>query len=562
MRPRAFCWIPACAAALLVATHAPNAAPASAPVAIERQWRAVWVDTFNTTLNTPADIVRVVRAAEQAQINVLLAQVRRRGDAWYLDAREPLPDFTPIAPGFDPLADLIDTAHAAGIQVHAFVIVGAVWHKDPSLAPPTNGPPQHPDHVFNRRGGYNAATRSIAVGRDNWLTRTLLPDGSATSYQGHRIGNDFWLDFGHPDAATYTVDVLAHLVQKYDIDGLHLDRIRYPELGVTGQTPTSGVSIGYNPVSVARFLRHHRLPPDTVPLPGDPRWSDWRRMQVTNLVRRVYLTVTAIKPQLVVSAALIAFGGGPGSDEQWRLSEAYWRVFQDWRAWMQEGILDVGAVMNYKREHDATQARQFDDWLAFIAPRQYDRLLVAGIGAHLNGVEGSLRQSRRALATSPGVAFFSLATASDIVTNNPYSWPPGQSTPRRAFADLAAALTLGRSVDGTMRYEPPGGLPPPFASAALVPVLPWKDAPRRGHLAGYAILPPNTPLDTTSVLLIERRTGARRTLLTDGSGFFGAVDLDPGEYSVHVSAGSLRLVDRIRVVPGRVATVHLTPTLN
>jgi uncharacterized lipoprotein YddW (UPF0748 family) len=555
--PRPLAWAAALAAAVLMAD-----APAKSATLLEREWRALWVDTFNTPLNTPADVVRVVRSAEQARVNVLLAQVRRRGDAWYLESREPPPDFTPIAVGFDPLAELIETAHAAGIQVHAFVIVGAVWQKDPSLPPPANGLPQHPDHVFNRHGGYDPATRSIVPSGDNWLTRTLLPDGTATSYQGHRIGNDFWLDFGHPDAATYTVDVLSHLVQQYDVDGLHLDRIRYPEIGVTGQTPASGVSIGYNAVSVARFVRHHGLAADTIPSAGDVRWSEWRRMQVTNLVRRIYLAVAAIKPHVVVSAALIAFGGGPASDEQWRSSEAYWRVFQDWRAWMQEGILDVGAVMNYKREHDAMQARQFDDWLSFIRGRQYDRLLVAGLGAYLNGVEGTLRQTRRALTAAPGVALFSLASASDVVANNPWSWPPGQSTPRRPFAELAAALTLGRSTDGATSYEPPNQSAPPLAEAALVPVMPWKDAPRRGHLAGYAILPPDTPLDTAPVLVMDLQTGIGRTILTDGSGFFGAVELEPGEYTVHVDVGAVRLADRVRVVPGRVATVHLSPVSN
>jgi hypothetical protein len=52
----------------------------------------------------------------------------------------------------------------------------------------------------------------------------------------------------------------VHLVRRYDLDGLHLDRIRYPELAVGGQTPTTGASIGYNPTSVQRFQRHHGLP--------------------------------------------------------------------------------------------------------------------------------------------------------------------------------------------------------------------------------------------------------------------------------------------------------------
>ena len=174
------------------------------------------------------------------------------------------------------------------------------------------GPPTNPNHVFNLHGGYNPATQQIVQGPNNWLTRTLLPDGAnGISFQGHRVGSDFWLDLGHPDAAAYTSDVLLHLARNYDIDGLHLDRIRYPEISVSGQTPSTGTNIGYNETSVARFQRRHGIaagsPP---PAKNNPLWNQWRRDQVSNLVRRVYLNAFAIKPHLKLSASLIAFGGG------------------------------------------------------------------------------------------------------------------------------------------------------------------------------------------------------------------------------------------------------------
>ena len=104
---------------------------------------------------------------------------------------------------------------------------------------------------------------------------------------------------GHPDAAAYTADVLPHLVRNYDIDGLHLDRIRYPDISITEQTPSTGTSVGYNETSVARFQRRHGIatwsPP---PAQNYPLWNQWRRDQVSNLVRRVYLNTIAIKPHL------------------------------------------------------------------------------------------------------------------------------------------------------------------------------------------------------------------------------------------------------------------------
>src|SRR6266849_3450089 len=212
------------------------------PSLAHSEYRAFWVDTFNTNLNNHGDVVAAVGQAKTSNANAIFAQVRRRGDSWYVKSLEPAPDFVPLETGFDALQDLIDEAHANAIEVHAYAIVGAVWNKNPSFLPSsTLGPPTSRDHVFNRHGGYDVVTRQIVPGPDNWLTRTLLPDGAGgISFQGHRIGAEFWIDFGHPDAAAYTVEVLMQRVRNYEIDGLHLDRIRYPDLAVTGQTPRTG----------------------------------------------------------------------------------------------------------------------------------------------------------------------------------------------------------------------------------------------------------------------------------------------------------------------------------
>src|SRR5215203_6438148 len=98
-------------------------APASAQTRTE--YRAFWVDTFNTNLNNHADVLAVVNNAKAANANALFVQVRRRGDSWYLNSLEPLGDRTPIQAGFDPLQDIINTAHAGGLEVHAFVIMAA-----------------------------------------------------------------------------------------------------------------------------------------------------------------------------------------------------------------------------------------------------------------------------------------------------------------------------------------------------------------------------------------------------------------------------------------------------
>ncbi|MFN2500011.1 MAG: family 10 glycosylhydrolase [Pyrinomonadaceae bacterium] len=536
--------------------------PSGALAQPREEYRAFWVDTFNSVLNNHNDVVAVVNNAKAAKANAIFAQVRRRGDSWYLNSLEPRPDFTLLAAGFDPLQDLINEAHANGIEVHAFVIIGAVWNKNPTFAPSaTLGPPTNPNHVFNLHGGYDPVTKKIVPGPNNWLTRTLLPDGTGgISFQGHRFGNDFWIDLGHPEAAAYTVKVLAHLLSSYAIDGLHLDRIRYPELSVSGQTPTTGTSIGYNDTSIARFnARYGRT---GTPAPNDPQWSQWRRDQVTNFVRRLYLNAVAVKPQMKHSGAFIAFGGGPTTEPTWNSAEAYWRVYQDWRAWTEEGITDIAMPMNYKREHTPSNVSQYDTWNEWLKNHQYNRAGVVGQGAFLNSIEGTLRQTRRALAPSStgnsgiGVIFFSMATSNVAVPLNPFSIPPLQNTPTRPFADFASGLTRGKSNNGLTLYEDPITNPTAiFSEAATIPVLPWKAAPTVGHIMGFAKRADNTILDTANVTIENIGTGATRNTATDGGGFFGGVDLAPGEYLVKAELGSEVLYSCVTTVtPGNVAT--------
>ncbi|MCA1622137.1 MAG: family 10 glycosylhydrolase [Acidobacteria bacterium] len=543
------------------------AAPATSSARTRTEYRAFWVDTFNTLLDNHTQVLDVISRAKQAKANAIFVQVRRRGDSWYLDSLEPLGDrrtFTPV--GFDPLRDLITEAHKPenNLEVHAFVIVGALWNRDPRCA--TLQPPA--GHAFISHGGFDPVTKNVDPNRDdNWLTRTLLPDTgphqltcqTATpniSFNGQRFGAEFWIDLGHPDAAEYTHNVLMHLVRKYDIDGLHLDRIRYPEFAATGQTPTNGTNIGYNKTSVRRF--NERYGRTGNPLPSDAAWKQWRRDQVTNFVRRIYLSAIDEKPHLKVSAALIAFGGIGSTEAAWNSAEAYWRVYQDWRAWTEEGILDIAIPMAYKREHNA-EAATYDQWDAWLRAHLYDRAGLMGQGGLLNAVEGTLRQTRRTLTPAggtnlSGIIFYSMATSNVAVPTppaagtNPFALPAPTPTGVRSFPEYASGLTTGKSVNGLTLYEP-AGQTPIFDLPAERPTLSWKLAPTVGHLKGEFFGADGKPLDTAAVTVENMDTHATRSTATDGNGFFGSVDLTPGPYAAR-AGGSYQCFN---VVAGAVA---------
>jgi len=492
------------------------------------QFRAFWADAFGEGINDQGQIDALVAATKAVHANAIVAQVVRRGDCFCL--RSGLPVNESIAAGFDPLQALINTAHAQGVEVHAWVIANAMWN--------STTPPKDPNHIFNLHG-------PAASGRDNWVM---------TSSNGRTKLNDDWmLDPGHPDAAAWIAAVATSIVRNYDVDGINLDRIRYPD----GNLVSLVSSWGYNPTAVARFRAEtgrNDTPSDT-----DPQWTQWRRDQVTGIVRRVYLDSTALKPHIRVSADVITYGYGPQTTGSWENTRAYAEQLQDWRGWLREGILDTAMLMNYKRDSLANQHQMYDEWNEFAKDNQYRRSVAIGSALYLNDIASSVSQVRRALAPSGA-------------GNNAIGWvgysyrTPDALTDAGTRSGAAGRDELIKALTQPSQYDT--GTPPIFADAPMVPAMTWKSQPIFGHLRGTAVATDGTLLTGVVLHLVEPISGAvLRTTTTDGSGWFGFVDLPIGTYrvmtdSLRISGGVL---GQATIVAGTVsllgaATPSVTPT--
>lgn len=438
---------------LLFSATAP-AAPNDPPAGPVAEYRAFWVDAFHDGIKTPQQVDALVLNAQRANANALIVQVRRRGDAYFNRSIEPRTSDPEVAPlPYDPLGYLIEQAHGADppLEVHAWVNV------------------------------YNVGTLSQVWQQHSAEWANRRPNGSTAGY----------LDPGHPEVSAYLHDVFMDLVGNYDLDGIHFDYVRYPE----------GGDWGYSPVAVQRF--NEAFGRTGLPAPDDPDWKQWRRDQVTGFVRDFYAEATALKPRLKASGALIAFGAGPVTDEDWLRTRTYDEVYQDWRAWLEEGILDFGVVMNYDREYSESQKRWFDNWIEWEKDHQGARRLLVGVAAYLNYPEDAFAQIERARAPSAsgnqvaGMAVYAYAStsvyASDEFYGNPeaagrlprqpytYNWDPQFLIARaREFNDWF----YGALAEPSSYPDPALGeieTSPPWVGRACVPVLPWKEEQSGGN---------------------------------------------------------------------------------
>ena len=341
---------------------------AQTPKLLPLQLRGLWVDAFGPGFKTPLEVDKLVRDAQTMRVNALFVQVSRRADCYCNKSSMPRTADPLVPVGFDPLQDVLDKAHAAGIQVHAWIISTGIWNK--------TAPEYASNHPFKLHG-------PTAKGRDKWLT--VRADGET------QAGADYVLDLGHPEAAEFVANMYSSVVQNYAVDGVQFDRIRYPDSG----GPPFLATWGYNPTALERF----QLETNRTDIPGvaDPQWLQWRRDQVTNLVRRVFLEVKSIRPSVWVSAATITYREAPTNLEQFEQTRTYSEILQDWPAWMREGILDLNIPMNYKREREADQVKWFDGWNQFAVQQKARGRVAVGTANYLNSAADGLNQLKRSL---------------------------------------------------------------------------------------------------------------------------------------------------------------------
>lgn len=486
---------------------------------VTEQWRGYWVDAFHDGIYTPQQVSALVTDAAELNANALIVQIARRYDCFCNRALYPRTDAA-IAPApYDPLDEVIDQAHAAGIEVHAWINVGTMWN--------STTPHSSPDHAFNQHG-------PSATGADRWLNKRV--DGAEL------MGANAYIDPANPAAVDYIVEAISSIVREYDVDGINLDYIRYPDFNAAiGQNDW-----GYSEVSLARF--HSATGRSDVPAPTDQQFSDWRRDQISSLVRKMYLSVYAIDSQVRLTNDAITYSYGPQTMGGWEQTRPYAEVMQDWKGWLDEGIIDTVIAMNYKRDWMPDQAQMYDEWTEVLADWQGDRQAVDGTALYLNNVEDSLAQVRDTLAattagnTVAGWTGYSYASPSLTGTGA----PPDVTDAERDV--LVAALTTGAHA--------------PFADQAAVPSMPWKEHPSDGHVAGVVGLLDGTALDQVEVTLDPIFPhGDERTQVSDGSGWFGFVDVPPGLYFVRPDfpdgvIGQPLVV--VRVAAGEIADADLT----
>ena len=312
-----------CSWVALVALFASGRAVAQpTPPPIEREFRAAWVSPTEggdwpsrpglSVADQKAELTAVLDAAKTDGLNAVLLHVRTAADAFYPSKRVPWSRYligrygsTSDYDDYDPLALAVAEAHARGLQLHA-------WF-NPFRAMP-------PDNLGTAIAGHITRTHP------EWI---------------RHYGKSTWIDPGIPAARRAVLDAVLEVVDKYDIDGVHLDDYFYPYL--EEGTITRTIKHGKHRRRITRHV--------TLRFPDDASWKKygrakgwtdrdaWRRNNIDDFVQTLYREVKSRKRWVLVGIS--PFGiWRPGHPEGITGLDSYSEVFADTRRWLREGWVD------------------------------------------------------------------------------------------------------------------------------------------------------------------------------------------------------------------------------
>jgi len=249
--------------------------------------------------------------------------------------------------------------------------------------------------------------RSVLT-RDQYLRSSAKNDKPNETDKYYLRDPQLFLEPGDSRVQDYILSIIDEVISKYPaLDGIHLDYIRYPN--TVPYIPDSrftkyGLSYGYGERNITAFKKETGIDPKE--LNGEKfnslLWDNWKRSNVTKLVEKVSKLLKEKAPNLLLSCAVF-----PSPERAYSLS------MQDWPLWLELGIVDYVALMNYTIDNEfAKRVAQ-----SALSQRGQGRVYI-GIGAFILKEKPELfsEQYKDMLKLSPdGIVFFSY---DDIKTEN------------------------------------------------------------------------------------------------------------------------------------------------
>ena len=271
----------------------------------KREFRAAWIQSVNgqfrgmPTEKLKQNLIGQLNSLQKAGINAIIFQVRPEADALYASRLEPWSRFLTGVQGkapepyWDPMQFMIDECHKRGMEFHAWI--------NPYRTKTTLKSELAPNHVYN-----------------------IHPEWFVT------YGDQLYFDPALPESRRHICMVVSDIVSRYDVDAIHMDDYFYPY-------PIKGKDFP-DDASFARFGG------------GFSNKGDWRRSNVTVLIKKLHETIREIKPWVKFGVSPFGIYRNESSDplgSKTKGLQNYDDLYADVLLWAREGWIDYNIPQIY-----------------------------------------------------------------------------------------------------------------------------------------------------------------------------------------------------------------------
>ena len=275
--------------------------------------RAVWITTISgldwprahSTTRQQQELISILDKLQQANINTVLIQARVRASTIYPSTQEPwdicLTGKAGQSPGYDPLKFCIDECHKRGMECHAWIVTIPVgkWNAD--------------------------GCKKLRARFPNLIKK---------------IGDEGYMDPEKPQTGDYLAQICADVTRRYDVDGIHLDYIRYAETWKIKVSRQQG------------------------------------SQNITGIVQKIHKAVKAEKPWVKLSCSPVG-----KYDDLSRYQSFGWNanttVCQDAQGWLRSGLMDALFPMMY------FQGNHFYPFVVDWKEHSYGRQVAPGLAIYM-----------------------------------------------------------------------------------------------------------------------------------------------------------------------------------
>jgi len=286
----------------------------------KREFRATWISTVSrldwptSTIvsNQKSQLISIFDELEEVNMNAAIFQVRPACDVFYDSEIEPWSNWLTGTEGqspnpyYDPLEFAIEEAHKRNIELHA-------WF-NPYRAKNGSSNGVTSEHVFVKHPEW-----ILAVGSSGKVNPDIMSYSGLDKWGQERNNTaiNYILNPGMAEVREYVLSVIMEVVNKYDIDGIHMDDYFYPYEGMNNEDQST-------------FLAEGR---------GFSNIADWRRDNINILLKAINDSINIVKPH--VKFGMSPFGIWKNGVPSGIVGlDAYNKIYCDGVAWLDNQYID------------------------------------------------------------------------------------------------------------------------------------------------------------------------------------------------------------------------------